>query len=168
MTAPTLAYFDVLKETCLHTDASTVGIGFILTQGPKGSQESWKTVQAGSRFLTDTDSRYAVIELECLAVAWAVKKCNIFLSGLDHFTVVTDHNPLVPILNNHRLDEIENPRLQRLRINLMAYNFTTQWLKGKNNYAADALSRHPHQAPNADDNLTEHEIDTHEAQPMVA
>ena len=65
VTAPTLAYFDVSKETRLHTDASTVGIGFVLMQRPKGSQQSWKTVQAGSRFLTDTDSRYAVIELEC-------------------------------------------------------------------------------------------------------
>ena len=127
-----------------------------------------KAVQAGSRFLTDTESRYTIIELECLAVAWAVKKCNIFFSGLDHFTVVTDHNPLVPILNNHQLDEIENPRLQRLRTNLMAYNFTTQWLKGKDDHAADALSRHPHQAPNADDNLAEHKIDTHKLQPTVA
>ena len=127
VTAPTLAYFDVAKETQLHTDASTVGIGFVLVQRPKGSHESWKKVQAGSRFLTYTESRYAVIELECLAVAWAVKKCSIFLSGLDHFIVITDHNPLVPILNNHRLDEIENPRLQWLRTNLMAYNFTAQW-----------------------------------------
>lgn len=52
-----------------------------------------------STFLTDTETRYIVIELECLAVAWAVKKCQLFLSGLDHFTVVTDHNPLIPILN---------------------------------------------------------------------
>ena len=167
VTAPTLAYFDTSKETRLYTDASTVGIGFILVQRPKGSQETWKTVQAGSRFLTDTETRYAVIELECLAVAWAVKKCTIFLSGLDHFTVITDHNPLVPILNNHRLDDIENLRLQRLRTNLMAYNLTAQWQKGKDNKAADALSRHPHQAPNAGDDLAEHEIDTHEVQPTV-
>ena len=66
VTAPILAYFDVAKETHLHMDAST-----------RGSHESWKRVQAGYGFLIDTES---VIELE-LAVAWAVKKCNIFLSG---------------------------------------------------------------------------------------
>ena len=64
--------------------------------------------------MTDTETRYAVIELEMLGVAWAARKCRDFLIGLQHFTVVTDHNPLVPILNSHRLDEIENPRLQRL------------------------------------------------------
>ena len=57
VTAPT---FDIAKETRLHMDASTVRIGFVLVQRPKGSHESWKIVQAGSRFLTDTESRYAV------------------------------------------------------------------------------------------------------------
>ena len=101
-------------------------------------------MQAGSRFLTDADSRYAVIELECLAVAWAIKKCHLFLAGLGHFMVVTDHNPLfLYILNSHRLDEIENPCLQRLRMWIMGHNFTAQWLKGASNGVADALSRHP-------------------------
>ena len=82
-TAPTLNYFDLGKETRLHTDASSLGIGFVLLQRAKDSDEEWKTVQAGSRFFTDTETRYAVIKLECLA--WAVKKCHIFLSGIDHF-----------------------------------------------------------------------------------
>ena len=69
----------------------------------------------GSRFLSDTESRYAIIELEMLAVCWAIQRCHLFLAGLQHFQVVTDHNPLIPILNSHRLDEIENPRLQCLR-----------------------------------------------------
>ena len=160
-TAPTLAFFDARKETRLYTDASTLGIGFILLQ--KAGDE-WKIIQAGSRFLTDTEGRYAVIELECLAVAWAIKKCNIFLSGMAHFTVVTDHNPLIPILNTHRLDEIQNPRLQRLRTRLMGYNFTAQWLKGIENEAADALSRHPFQAPVKGDDLAEYDITVDETQ----
>ena len=86
-----------------------MGIGFVLLQRTTDSDGEWKTIQAGSRFLTDTEMRYTVSELECLAVAWAVKKCQIFLSGL---TVVTDQNPLVPILNTHRLDKIKNPHLQ--------------------------------------------------------
>ena len=158
--SPTLAYFDTTKETCLHTDASTLGIGFVLLQKSTDGTKEWRIVQAGSRFLTDAESRYAVIELECLAVAWAIKKCNIFLAGMEHFTVITDHNPLIPILNTHRLDEIENPRLQRLRTRLMGYNFTTQWLKGSKNEAADALSRHPYHPPNQGDDLAEYEIDT--------
>ena len=117
--------------------------------------DTWALVQAGSRFLSDAESRYAVIELELLAVSWAIIKCKIFLAGLPHFTVVTDHHPLVPILNSHRLDEIENPRLQRLKTKIMAYNFTTEWVKGALNHAPDALSRNPVSDPQPQDMLVE-------------
>ena len=143
----------------LHTDASTLGIRFVLLQRARDSDEEWKTLQVSSRILTDTETRYAIIKLECLAVAWAVKKCQIFLSGLSHFTVVTDHNPLVPILNTHKLDKIENPRLQHLRTWLMAYNFTAQRLKGTQKEAADALSQHSHHTPSVGDDLTEYDTD---------
>ena len=69
----------------------TLGIGCILLQKAPSCDAEWKIVQAGSRFFTE--SRYAVVELECLAVAWAIKKCSLFLDGIDHFTVITDHNP---------------------------------------------------------------------------
>ena len=93
-----------------------------------------------------------------LAVAWATLKCHLFLAGLQHFQVVTNHNPLVPILNHHRLDKIENPRLQRLKIKLMAYNFTTEWVKGTKNGAPDALSRNPVTDPSLEDTLAELDI----------
>ena len=124
-------------------------------------------MQAGSRFLSPAESRYAVIELELLAVTWAVIKCKMFLSGLQHFQLVTDHNPLVPILNSHRLDEIENPRLQRLRTKLMAYNFTAVWCKGKTNTAPDALSRHPVLEPSRGDAVAEQDED-HSPAPSIA
>ena len=119
---------------------------------------TWNLIQTGSRFLSDTEARYAVIELEMLAVCWAISKCKLFLSGLQHFTVITDHNPLIPIINNHRLDEIENPRLQRLKTKMMAYNLTAQWLKGASNNAPDALSRHPVWDPQPANNLAERDI----------
>ena len=79
----------------------------------------------------------------------------MFLGGLQHFTVVTDHNPLIPILNSHCLDEVENPQLQRLRTQLMAYNFTVKWYKGCARAAPDALSRHPVLAPTEEDSMAE-------------
>ena len=107
-----LSYFNVNKPTHLCTDTSHHGLGFILQQNTAGT---WSLIQAGSRFLADTESCYAVIELEMLTICWAVSKCKLFLTGLQHFTIITDHNPLIPILNNHCLDEIENPHLQRLK-----------------------------------------------------
>ena len=92
-------------------------------------------------------------------MCWAVCKCNLFLAGLQHFTVVTDHNPLIPIMNSHQLDEIENPRLQRLKTKLMAYNFTAEWLKGSKNDAPDALSRNPVSDPEPHELLAELDVD---------
>ena len=150
---PILKFFDMFKPTRLMTDASKKGLGFVLQQK---HTDKWHLIQAGSRFLTDTETRYATIEKEMLGIAWAVKKCHKFLAGLAHFDIVTDHNPLLSILNHRRLDEIENPRLQRLRTKLMMYNFTAQWQKGSLHHAPDSLSRHPTSDPNDADMLAEH------------
>ncbi len=103
----------------------------------------WQVVQAGSRFLSETEKRYVMIELECLAAAWAMVKARQFLEGLPHFTLVTDHKPLVPILNDHALDKLDNPRILRLRLKMQRFIFTAEWVPGKNNVSADALSRAP-------------------------
>ena len=42
-----------------------------------------------------------------------VQKNSDIQAGVE-MELLTDHAPIVPIINSHRLDEIENPRLQRL------------------------------------------------------
>jgi hypothetical protein len=71
-------------------------------------------VQAGSRLIVPAESRYAMIELECLAVAWTMKKYKSFLECLPSFEVVLDQRPLIPILNDYTLDQLDNQRLLRL------------------------------------------------------
>ena len=155
-TAPVLSYYNASKPTRLCTDTSRQGLGFILQQQSNGT--TWNFIQAGSHFLIDTESRYASIELEMLPICWVVMNCNLFLAGLQHFSFITDHNPLIPIINNRRLDEIENSRLKRLKTKLMAYNFTAEWIKGKKNDAPNALSLNPLLDPEKADTLAE--IDT--------
>ena len=130
--APILAFYDVTRPTRLLTDASRLGLEFILQQKHCGE---WKLIQLALVF--SLMRRLATLSLSLSFLLWygATKKCRIFLSGLDTFTVVIDHNPLIPILNSHRLNEIENPRLQRLHTHLLAYNFTARWQKGRGNQA---------------------------------
>ena len=105
MTAPTLAHYDPSKPTALHTDASRrKGLGYALLQK---HADKWRLIQCGSRFLTETESRYAMVELELLAATWAMKKCRIHLLGLEHFELVVDHKALVTILDKHRLDDVD-------------------------------------------------------------
>ena len=79
----------------------------------------------------------------------------------------SDHNPLIPILNSHHLDEIENPRSQCLRTQLMEYNFMAIWCKGSTHMAPDALSRHPVKELIPEDSLAEFGED-HISAPSIA
>ena len=156
---PVLAFLDPSLPTALQTDASRLnGLGYALLQR---HQEQWRLVQCGSRFLSETESRYAAIELELLAVTWAVRKCHLFLAGLPSFDVLTDHRPLIPILNQKSLPEIDNPRLRRLRMKLLAYSFTSTWQSGKNHCIPDALYRAPVDHPTEEDEEAEEDV-THQ------
>ena len=91
---PLLSFYQPGGTLRLETDASVLnGLGFVLWQY---QDNQWRILQCGSRFLSDAETRYAIIELELLAVAWAVHKCSLFLSG-SRFEVCTDHRPLIPI-----------------------------------------------------------------------
>lgn len=149
---PELAFYDPNRPTTLFTDASLVnGLGFILKQ----CATAWQMVQAGSRFLRPAETRYAMIELECLAASWAMKQCQQFLEGLQTFELVTDHRPLIPILIDYTLDKLDNQCLLRLRLKMSRYVFTTRWVPGKHNAEADALSRAPIDQGEAKDELGE-------------
>jgi hypothetical protein len=82
-------------------------------------------------------------------------KCRQFIEGLPHFELVTDHRPLIPILNDYSLDKLDNPRILRLRLKMQRYQFTARWVRGKDNLDADALSRAPVDIASPDDELAE-------------
>ena len=138
---PVLAFFQPGLPTALHTDATRLhGLSYALLQLQDGN---WRLIQCGSRFVTDTESRYAVIELEMTAICWAVRKNHLYLAGLKDFDIITDHRPLIPILNQKSLVQIDNPRLLRLREKFTPYHFIAVWKPGKTHCIADALSRAP-------------------------
>ena len=75
--APVLAYYNPKKQTTLQMDASIKGLDACLLQ-------NCKPVYFASKALTDVQKCYAVIELEALAVAWAMEKFHHFLYA-SHF-----------------------------------------------------------------------------------
>jgi hypothetical protein len=104
-----LRRFDATLPIQVLTDASRTGIGFCLVQTDESSKIPL-LIMAGSRFLSPAEKNYTVVELELLAIQWAVEKCRLYLAGAD-FTVVTDHQPLLGIINNKNLDAINNTRI---------------------------------------------------------
>ena len=154
---PVLRQFDPKRPTRLETDASrTKGLGYVLLQ--QAEDRNWHLVEANSRFITEAESRYAMVELELIGAAWAMKKCRMYLLGLGHFTLVVDHQPLLSILNKQTLDYVDNARIQRIKASMAPYNFTAEWRKGKEHRIADALSRNPVNKPLPEDIQEDEEI----------
>ena len=53
-----------------------------------------KPVCYASRSLTDSEKNYAPIELELLAIVYAMQKFDQYVFGCKDLTVHTDHEPL--------------------------------------------------------------------------
>jgi hypothetical protein len=83
-----------VEQTSVGLISQLAGSSGNITSALQKHHEEWKLVQAG--FPTSIGTCCAVIEVELLAVAWAAKKCRIFLSGLPTFTVITDHSRKTP------------------------------------------------------------------------
>ena len=143
--------FDKEKPTCLATDWSKDGVGFWLfqqhcsctTTKPFCCKDGWKITLVGSRFTSSTESRYAPIEGEALAVVEALKKARHFVLGCKHLIVATDHKPLLKVFSDRSLEDISNTRLVNLKEKTLQYRFQMIHIPGVKHAAADCLSRHP-------------------------
>ena len=143
--------FDKKKPTCLATDWSKSGIGYCLLQKhcrcqkvkPFCCKTGWKTVLIGSRFTHSSESRYAPIEGEALAVADALERARYFVLGCRDLIVAVDHKPLLKILSDRSLEDIPNNRLRNLKERTLRYQFRITHIPGTKHKAADALSRYP-------------------------
>ena len=143
LSGPTcLKHFNPELYTSLMVDASRIGLGFVLVQQHDKHKAPFDLVQCGSRKVNPTEGRYAICELECLAVVWAIQKCRHFLLGMPKFRVLTDHRSLEKTFSKD-LADVENTRQLRFREKVLQYNFEVEWVDGNRNKMADALSRHP-------------------------
>ena len=114
--ATTLAYYDPNKPFTISADASSYGIGGVITQ-------EGRPITFASRTLALAETRYAQIEKELLAITWTCEKFDQYLVGLEKFEVITDHKPLVPIINSKVLD-LAPLRCQRMQLRLRCFNMT--------------------------------------------
>ena len=131
--APVLRLTDFSKPFILQTDASEDGIGAVLYQQ---FEDGKFPISYVSRKLLPREKAYAVVEKECLALIWAVKKFQSYLYGVE-FVVETDHQPLVYINRTKH----ENSRVMRWALSLQPYRFRICSIKGQDNVGADYLSR---------------------------
>ncbi|CAI5471022.1 unnamed protein product [Closterium sp. Yama58-4] len=119
----------------LYTDWSSIGMGAVLSQMDSGVE---KVVAFASRTCSPAEANYSSYEGEGLAAVWAVGHFRVYLQGR-HFTLVTDHQPLLWLMHNQTL----TGRNARWAMKLQEYDFTVKHRPGTTMQHVDGLSRNP-------------------------
>lgn len=129
---PILRYPNFDKNFTLTTDASNFAIGAVL------SQEGHPICYA-SRTLNNHERNYSTTDKELLAIVWATNYFRPYLYGRE-FDIYTDHQPLKYLYAKYKGQDFSSKH-QRWLLKLGEYKIRMEYIKGKENRAADFLSR---------------------------
>ena len=113
----------LLSQFTLQVDASQVGLHSVLLL--EDSQGRTRPVTYASKALTASDTRYANVEREMLAVALGCIRFHHYLYGRK-FVCQIDHKPLETIHVKHL--SAASPRLHRLLLKLQPYDVAIKYV----------------------------------------
>ena len=137
-TSPVLIYpkFGPGHSFILETDASTVGLGAVLSQMQDNG--TVHPIAYASRSVDKHEKNYGISKLETLGLVWAVHYFRPYLLG--HWcTVYTDHAACLAILNTAK----PSGKLARWALTIQEMDITIKHKAGKKKTNADVLSRSP-------------------------
>ena len=130
----TLSIIDIHRPYRLYVDASDHTVAGILAQQDDNGHD--RPVAFASVKLNPRQRSWATIEKEAYAAIWALQKFRrwVFWSPV---TVLSDHNPLTYLTQSSP----RSSKLMRWALALQEYDLRFEYKEGKNNAAADCLSR---------------------------
>lgn len=137
-TAPLLAHYDTNAQIVLTVDASSTGLGCVLSLIDSKGRE--RPVSYSSRKLSPAEKNYSQIDKEATTVVFGVRRYHQYLYAR-HFTLKCDHKPSLSIFGCKKgIPVFAAGRLQRYALFLTAaYDFGIKYVKSEEN-SADALS----------------------------
>ena len=97
-------------ENKITTDASTKELGATLWQKQKDG--NLKLIGFASRFLSDTEKKYAINELELLAVVWGLEPFRLYIY-CKLIELITNHQALEPLIKRNRSNKTYSARLTK-------------------------------------------------------
>ena len=125
-----LRYYDWTKLITLQCDASLKGLGACIIQDRQ-------PIAFASKSLTDTETRYANIKRELLAIICGCEKFHTYLYGRT-FIMEMNHKPLEMISLKNLT--VAPACLQRMLLHLQQYEQVITYWPGREMLLADALS----------------------------
>ena len=135
--APVLAMPNNEGHMVLVSDTSKIACGSALYQEQKGR---YRLIAYFYKKLPLSAQRYSISELELTGIYANVTAFKHLLRN-SNFTLYCDHSALVHIMNGKK--EPPTLRLKKLIENLSDCKFDIKFLRGKDMFVSDFLSRHP-------------------------
>ncbi|KAI2645046.1 Transposon Tf2-9 polyprotein [Labeo rohita] len=136
-TAPILRHPDPQQPFIVEVDASSTGIGAVLSQR-QGQPSKTYPCAFYSHKLSPAEKNYDVGNRELLAMKLALEEWRHWLEGARYpFVILTDHKNLEYL----RTAKVLNHRQARWSLFFTRFNFSINYRPGSQNTKADALSR---------------------------
>ncbi len=133
--------FTLATDASAGDDANPGGLGAVLTQHIDGHD---RVIAYASRALRSHEKKQSAFQLELQAVIWALEHFGPYLRHAT-FDVVTDHKPVANLSTQHLA------ALHRLHQKMLEFPCVIKYRPGVLNDIADALSRHPVQVAQLQD-----------------
>ena len=143
-----MAHYNSNLPNTITTDASTKSLGATLWQDQHNGE--LKPIAFASRFLSDTEKKYAINELELLAVVWGLQHFRLYIYGKP-IKLLTDYQALEPLIKRNRSNKTYNARLTRWLDRLAHFTINVNHIAGKHLALTDYLSRNPNAPPQQDE-----------------
>ena len=129
-----LAFANFYKSSLLETEASTLGLGAVLSQ--KQTDGQYHLAGSASQSLSTHEHNYHSMKQEVLALKWAIAKQFQGYLLWKPFIVRTDNNLLTYIKTTPNLGATQYWWVE----SLARFTFSIEYQKGCDNVATDALS----------------------------
>ncbi|XP_031333813.1 uncharacterized protein K02A2.6-like [Photinus pyralis] len=144
-----LMHYDPKLPLIVETDASSVGLGAVLSHKMSNGME--RPIAFASRTLSKSEQNYSQIDKEATAIFWGINKFFQYCYGRK-FVLRTDHKPLVTIFNPDKaLPTLSAMRMLNYAIYLSGFNYTIEYRSTHENLNADYFSRFPEPTKIAED-----------------
>ncbi|GBN48694.1 Retrovirus-related Pol polyprotein from transposon 17.6 [Araneus ventricosus] len=131
---PCLALPDFSKPFAVCSDASKLALGAVLVQ--EDETGFLHPIAFASGKLSKAETKFAVVEIETMAIVFAVNHFKNYLFG-KHFRIYSDQQCLSKIINY----KDPTSRIARWMVTLQQFDYTVIHKPGRLNLMADYLSR---------------------------
>jgi hypothetical protein len=136
----TLVHYDDRLPLYLSCDASSYGAGVVLSHHIDGQ---YRPVAFASVTLTSAQKNYSQLDKEAFAIIFGLKRFHQFLAGRE-FTIITDHQPLLNLLNPHCATPLQSTaRVKRWKLIMSSYKYKLMYRNTKAHCDSDGMSRVP-------------------------